>query len=319
MTATDHAERTDRDRAAIRLEQVSKRYEAVTALEDLTLDIRRGEMFGLIGPDGAGKTTTIRLMGGLLHPDGGRIEVLGRDPAAEHRAITGAVGYLSQRFSLYGDLTIDENIAFFAEIHGVRGYKAARDRLLAMTQLTAFRGRRADRLSGGMKQKLALACTLVHEPEVLLLDEPTTGVDPVSRREFWKLLAEFLARGLTIVMATPYLDEAERCARVVLLHEGRRLALDQPARLQHALRGQLLEVSVDAARPPIDLLARIPGVADVQPFGDRAHVRLAGLDQAAGAEAIRTSLERAGLTVLSVRPITASLEDVFIDLTTRAS
>jgi len=304
--------------AAIRLDRVTKRYGPLTALDDLSFDVQRGEMFGLIGPDGAGKTTAIRLMGGLLRPDRGRIEVLGRDPVGEHRAITAAVGYLSQRFSLYGDLTIDENIAFFAEIHGVRGYKAARDRLLEMTQLTPFRSRRADRLSGGMKQKLALACTLVHEPDVLLLDEPTTGVDPVSRREFWKLLSEFLARGLTIVMATPYLDEAERCARVVLLHEGRRLALDEPARLQHALGGQLLEVTIDAARPPLDLLASIPGVADVQLFGDRAHVRLAGRDQGAAIDAIRTALERARLTVTSVRPITASLEDVFIDLTARS-
>jgi ABC-2 type transport system ATP-binding protein len=316
-TATDHADRAGG--AAILVDRVTKRYQAVAAVTELTFDVRRGEMFGLIGPDGAGKTTTIRLMGGLLHPDSGRIEVLGRDPVAEHRAITGAVGYLSQRFSLYGDLTIDENIAFFAEIHGLRGYKAARDRLLDMTQLAPFRGRRADRLSGGMKQKLALACTLVHEPEVLLLDEPTTGVDPVSRREFWKLLSEFLSRGLTIVMATPYLDEAERCARVVLLHEGRRLALDEPSRLQRALGGQLLEVSVDAARPPIDVLARVPGVADVQPFGDRAHVRLAGLDQAGGADAIRAALQRAGMRAVGVRPITASLEDVFIDLTTRSS
>jgi ABC-2 type transport system ATP-binding protein len=314
MTVMDHT-----NRSAILLDRVTKQYEAVTAINELTLDVHRGEMFGLIGPDGAGKTTTIRLMGGLLRPDAGRIEVLGRDPFADHRAITGVVGYLSQRFSLYGDLTIDENIAFFAEIHGVRGYQAARDRLLEMTQLTPFRGRRADRLSGGMKQKLALACTLVHEPEVLLLDEPTTGVDPVSRREFWKLLSEFLARGLTIVMATPYLDEAERCARVVLLHEGRRLALDEPSRLQHAFGGQLLEVSVGAARPPVDLLARIPGVADVQLFGDRAHVRLAGIDPAAAVEAIRTALERAGRPVVSVRPITASLEDVFIELTTRSS
>ena len=154
----------------------------------------------------------------------------------EHRLITAAIGYLSQRFSLYGDLTIDENIAFFAEIHGVPRYQAARDRLLEMTQLTPFRARRADRLSGGMKQKLALACTLVHEPKVLLLDEPTTGVDPVSRREFWKLLSEFLSSGLTIVMATPYLDEAERCARVALLHDGRLLAVDAPDALRQRAR-----------------------------------------------------------------------------------
>src|SRR3954467_3766458 len=267
MRAMDHTDRTELTRAtelrdqadwsepppaAIRLERVTKRYGAVTALNELTLDVGRGEMFGLIGPDGAGKTTTIRLMAGLLHPDRGRIEVLGRDPASDHRAITGAVGYLSQRFSLYGDLTVDENIAFFAEIHGVRGYKAARDRLLEMTQLSPFRRRRADRLSGGMKQKLALACTLVHEPDVLLLDEPTTGVDPVSRREFWKLLSEFLARGLTIVMATPYLDEAERCSRVALLHDGHLLAVDTPGALRRGLGGQVIEVVPGTARPPLE-------------------------------------------------------------------
>src|SRR5207237_7503419 len=215
---------------------------------------RAGEMFGLIGPDGAGKTTTIRLMGGLLRPDSGRIALLGRDPVADHRAITGEVGYLSQRFSLYGDLTIDENIAFFAEIHGVGRFEPARDRLLDMTQLTPFRGRRADRLSGGMKQKLALACTLVHEPRVLLLDEPTTGVDPVSRREFWKLLSEFLSRGLTIVMATPYLDEAERCARVALLHEGHLLAIDEPSPLEAPMPGELLKVVTGSTRPATDAL-----------------------------------------------------------------
>ena len=309
---------------AIRFDGVTRRYGAVTALDALTFAVSAGEMFGLIGPDGAGKTTTIRLACGLLAPDAGRVAMLGRDPVAEHRRITGDVGYLSQRFSLYGDLTIDENIAFFAEIHGVRAFEAARDRLLDMTQLTPFRARRADRLSGGMKQKLALACTLVHEPRVLLLDEPTTGVDPVSRREFWKLLSEFLARGLTIVMATPYLDEAERCARVALLHEGRLLALDEPARLQGALAGQILEVvtsppPADGARgaggPPVELLAGLPGVADVQSFGDRAHVRVAA-DPQAVTRAVEAALDRAGVPLVSVRPIAASLEDVFIDLIT---
>ena len=300
---------------AIRFAGVTRRYGTVTAIEKLTFDVHAGEMFGLIGPDGAGKTTTIRLTGGLLRPDAGTITVFGRDPIAEHRAITGEVGYLSQRFSLYGDLTIDENIAFFAEIHGVERYGPARDRLLDMTQLTRFRDRRADRLSGGMKQKLALACTLVHEPRILLLDEPTTGVDPVSRREFWKLLSEFLSRGLTIVMATPYLDEAERCARVALLHEGRLLALDAPSRLQGVLAGQLLEVVTETARPPIEVLARVPGVADVQPFGDRAHVRITpGAEDVA--RAIETALRAEGIRAISVRPIAASLEDVFIDLIT---
>jgi ABC-2 type transport system ATP-binding protein len=298
----------------VSLDRVTKRYGTLTAVDVLTFEIRRGEMFGLIGPDGAGKTTTIRLIGGLLRPDAGRIQVLGRDPVADHRATTSAVGYLSQRFSLYGDLSIDENIAFFAEIHGVRGYQAARDRLLDMTQLTAFRKRRADRLSGGMKQKLALACTLVHEPRVLLLDEPTTGVDPVSRREFWKLLAEFLGRGLTILMATPYLDEAERCTRVALLHEGHLLALDEPSTLQATLRDQLLEVVTETPRPPVEALRRVKGVADVQSFGDRAHVRLSGMSQADGVHAITAALTNDKIHAISVRPIAASLEDVFIEL-----
>jgi len=302
--------------APIEFKAVTRRYGTVTAVESLTLDVRGGEMFGLIGPDGAGKTTTIRLAGGLLKADAGEVRIFGRDPLKEHRAITGEVGYLSQRFSLYGDLSIDENIAFFAEIHGVRDYRPARDRLLDMTQLTRFRTRRADRLSGGMKQKLALACTLVHEPRLLLLDEPTTGVDPVSRREFWKLLSEFLARGLTIVMATPYLDEAERCARVALLHEGRLLALDTPQRLQAPLAGQLLEVTAAGPRPPVEILARVPGVNDVQTFGDRAHVRIDPGARAQVIAAIEAALRGANLQDVSVRPIAASLEDVFIDLIT---
>jgi ABC-2 type transport system ATP-binding protein len=301
---------------AVLFEDVTKRYDSVIALDGASFAVRRGEMFGLIGPDGAGKTTTIRIACGLLRADRGRVAVLGRDPVAEHRAITGAIGYLSQRFSLYGDLTIDENIAFFAEIHGVRQYKTARDRLLDMTQLTPFRGRRADRLSGGMKQKLALACTLVHQPEVLILDEPTTGVDPVSRREFWKLLSEFLADGLTIVMATPYLDEAERCGRIVLLHEGRVLSVEAPAALQQRFEGQLLEIITDTARPPVELLAAVDGVQDVQVFGDRAHVRLARGTQGGAIPRVAARLEREGVRVRSARPVPASLEDVFIDLVT---
>jgi ABC-2 type transport system ATP-binding protein len=298
------------------LENVSKRYGAVPALEDASLSVRRGEMFGLIGPDGAGKTTAIRLGCGLLSPDRGRIRVLGHDPVAEHAAVTGEVGYLSQRFSLYGDLTIDENIAFQAELHGMRRYDADRDRLLAMTQLTPFRKRRADRLSGGMKQKLALACTLIHQPQLLLLDEPTTGVDPVSRREFWKLLSEFLAEGLTMVMATPYLDEAERCSRVALLHEGRVIALDQPSALQAAMPGSLLEVVVDVSRPPVDVLASLPGVEDVQVFGDGAHVRV---NSPGLASAIEQALRGRGLRPISIREVPPSLEDVFIDLVARGS
>ena len=228
---------TIHEATAISLRNVSKKFGDLTALAGISLDIGRGEMFGLIGPDGAGKTTLIRVICGLLKADGGELSVAGRDPRRAHWAIAERVGYFSQRFSLYGDLSIDENIAFFAEIHGVTDYLARRERLLDLTRLTPFRARRADRLSGGMKQKLALACTLVHEPEIILLDEPTTGVDPVSRREFWKLLSEFLASGLTIVMATPYLDEAERCDRLAILSEGKLVALGTPAELKREIGG----------------------------------------------------------------------------------
>ncbi len=301
---------------AIRFDGVTKQYGTLKALDAVTLTVAHGEMFGIIGPDGAGKTTAIRLGCGLIRPDAGAIRVAGRDPVRDHRAVTHAVGYLSQRFSLYGDLSIDENIAFFAEIHGVRRYQAARDRLLGMTQLTPFRSRRADKLSGGMKQKLALACTLVHEPDVLFLDEPTTGVDPVSRREFWKLLSEFLTAGLTIVMTTPYLDEAERCARVALLHEGHLLALDRPAALQASLGDRLIEVVTNTARPPLDVLSAVDGVDDVQAFGDRAHVRVAGVAREDAAGRIRAALHAKGIGVLDVRPVHATLEDIFIGLIT---
>jgi ABC-2 type transport system ATP-binding protein len=302
---------------AVEFTAVTKTYGTLRALDDVSFSVNAGEMFGLIGPDGAGKTTAIRIMCGLVTADRGSVRILGHDPVREHAQITGGVGYLSQRFSLYGDLTIDENIAFFAEIHGVSRYREARDRLLEMTGLTPFRARRADRLSGGMKQKLALACTLVHEPEILVLDEPTTGVDPVARREFWKLLSEFLARGLTIVMATPYLDEAERCGRVLLLHEGRVLAADEPARLQRTLQGRLFEIVTDTDRPPVELLRRVSGVAEAQSFGDRAHVTVAG-EKTDGIEgAIRDALTREGIVVSSIRAVTPTLEDVYIAMLDR--
>jgi ABC-2 type transport system ATP-binding protein len=303
--------------SAVEFAGVTRTYGTLRALDSVSFAVNTGEMFGLIGPDGAGKTTAIRIMCGLVTADGGSVRILGHDPVREHARITGGVGYLSQRFSLYGDLTIDENIAFFAEIHGVRRYREARDRLLDMTQLTPFRGRRADRLSGGMKQKLALACTLVHEPEILVLDEPTTGVDPVARREFWKLLSEFLARGLTIVMATPYLDEAERCGRVLLLHEGRVLAVDEPARLQQSLQGRLFEIITATGRPPVEVLRTVPAVSEAQSFGDRAHVTVAE-ERVEGIErVIRDTLAQEGITVSSIRPVTPTLEDVYIAMLER--
>lgn len=298
--------------SAISFANVVKKYGAVEALRDVTFSVDAGEMFGLIGPDGAGKTTAIRAICGLLHIDGGSIRVLGADPVKQHRQVTGSVGYLSQRFSLYGDLSIDENIAFFAEIHGVRDYHDRRDRLLEMTQLTPFRARLADQLSGGMKQKLALACTLVHEPKVIVLDEPTTGVDPVSRREFWKLLSQFLAHGITILMSTPYLDEAERCTRIALLHEGQVLALDKPGHLRSSLPGVLFEVIVPSPRAAMDQLINQRDIASAQVFGDRLHVWIERDDRDAAMRVLADATRQAGITTSSVRPILPSLEDVFI-------
>jgi ABC-2 type transport system ATP-binding protein len=301
---------------ALVLDRVTKKYGDVVAVRELSMSIQRGEMFGLIGPDGAGKTTAIRLMCGLLKVDAGTVRVLGHDPVRDHARATQSIGYLSQRFSLYGDLSVDENIAFFAEIHGLRindpAIKARRTRLLELTQLAPFRDRLADALSGGMKQKLALACTLVHEPQVILLDEPTTGVDPVSRREFWKLLSEFLSQGITILMATPYLDEAERCSRVALLHEGRLLALDSPATLRAGLEGEVIEVIAADRDRATDVLNRLPGVVDVQLFGERTHVRLEPDSRFGDPEQLAAALKQAGIDLESVRRIPTSLEDVFI-------
>ena len=301
---------------AIELRNVTKKYTDVVAVRDVTLSVERGEMFGLIGPDGSGKTTTIRLMCGLLRPDVGAVHVLGVDPVKQHRQATASIGYLSQRFSLYGDLTIDENIAFFAEIHGLRMSDPViverRTRLLELTQLVPFRDRLADKLSGGMKQKLALACTLVHEPKVILLDEPTTGVDPVSRREFWKLLSEFLSQGITILMATPYLDEAERCGRVALLHEGQLLAVDSPGALRTTLKGDVMEVISDDRDRTVAVLERLPGIVEVQLFGERAHARVAHGSQYVDAPALESALRESGIVPESVRRVPTSLEDVFI-------
>jgi ABC-2 type transport system ATP-binding protein len=295
---------------AVALAGVHKSFGSTVALDDVTFDVRTGEMFGVIGPDGAGKTTLLRLMCGLVAPDRGQVRLFGADPFRTHRAATAAIGYVSQQFSLYGDLSIDENIEFFARLHGVADFGPRRQRLLELTGRGKFRQRLAERLSGGMKQKLALACTLVHQPPLLVLDEPTTGVDPVSRREFWKLLAEFVAQGLTIVLATPYLDEAERCSRIVMLHEGRRLALDVPAHLQASLRGSVLEVLVDAPRRALEVLAGTLGADRIQLFGDRLHARV---DRDDAGQEIHDALDRSGLGPATVRRIVPSLEDVFID------
>ncbi len=294
---------------AVRVDRLKKAFEKTVAVDDVSFAVARGEMFGVIGPDGAGKTTTLRLICGLLRPDSGRVEILGADPVRAHRSATAAIGYVSQRFSLYGDLSIDENVAFFARIHGVNDFEERRTRLLELTGLVKFRDRLAERLSGGMKQKLALACTLVHEPPILVLDEPTTGVDPVSRREFWKLLAEFLSNGLTIVVATPYLDEAERCGRVVLLNQGRVLALDEPSKLQASSEGAILEIVATPPRRALQLLRERLGPNRAQLFGDRVHVHAEPTE----AQPLSSWLSGQGVDVSGIRRIVPTLEDVFIE------
>ena len=298
--------------SAITLEAIQKRFGPSPAVRDLSLSIARGEMFGLIGPDGAGKTTTIRVICGLLAPDAGSVRVLGLDPVRDHRQLTDSVGYLSQRFSLYGDLSVDENVAFFAEIHGVRDYAGKRDRLLELTQLTPFRTRLAGQLSGGMKQKLSLCCALIHHPEVLLLDEPTFGVDPISRRDLWLILHEMVAEGVTMLVSTSYLDEAERCDRVVLLHDGGVLALDTPDELMKLLPGQVVSITAEQPRTARDVVRGIPGVLGVALFGDVVHAVLD--DGPLVRDRVVSELERDGAGFLGLVEVEPSLEDVFLHL-----
>jgi len=298
---------------AIDVRGLIKEFDGLRAVDGLDLAVAAGEMFGLVGPDGAGKTTTIRLLCGLLEPTAGSVRILGFDFGRDRERIKDRIGYLSQRFSLYGDLTVDENIEFFAEIHRQADFKARREELLAFTRLAPFRDRLADRLSGGMKQKLALACTLVHTPRLLVLDEPTTGVDPVSRRDFWKILSGLLRTGMTIVMTTPYLDEAERCSRVGLLDRGRLLAAGPPASLKALMTGEVVELVTPEPRRARRELEGLAGLREVQLFGDR--LNLVADDARAARPAVETALRAAGVPVGDWRVVPPSLENVFISVT----
>ncbi len=282
----------------------------VVAVDDLSLTINKGEIFCLVGPDGAGKTTALRMMCGVLPPTQGSISIMGLDVKASHAEVKAKIGYLSQRFSLYGDLTVDENIDFFAEIHRIADFRTKKDELLDFMRLTPFRTRLAARLSGGMKQKLALACTLIHTPEVIFLDEPTTGVDPVSRRDFWKILSSVLKSGISIVMATPYLDEAERATRVGLLNNGRLLVFDTPENIRAGFQDKVLEVIPGNARLAFEALKGHDSVKSVQLFGDRLHVVL---HEGPAPEArLAELLQRRGIEAKATRSLQPSLEDVFI-------
>jgi ABC-2 type transport system ATP-binding protein len=284
--------------------------EPVTAVDGVTLTINKGEIFSLVGPDGAGKTTSIRLMCGVLPLTKGKIKILGYDIQTQKDEVKKRIGYLSQRFSLYHDLTIDENIDFFAEIHRVKDFKRQKEELLEFMRLTPFRGRLAGKLSGGMKQKLALACTLIHTPEIIFLDEPTTGVDPVSRRDFWKILSSLLKSGITIVVSTPYLDEAERSSRVVLINKGKILQCDTPEAIKSSFHSEIIELVCSDIRRSSKILQKMYQRVDIQLFGDRLHLLVRNAEEELNS--ITRLLEDEQIEIISSRIIPPSLEDVFI-------
>ncbi len=295
----------------IKIENIKKNYDGVEALKGISFDVKSAEMFGLVGPDGAGKTTTIRLLCGLLSPSEGSAELFGYNLVKDKNKIQKQIGYLSQKFSLYGDLTVDENIEFFADLHGVKDYKARRDELLEFTRLSPFRKRLADNLSGGMKQKLALACTLIHKPKIIFLDEPTTGVDPVSRRDFWKILSNLQKDGVTIFMSTPYLDEAERCNRVALLNEGLILSFDTPQNIKASINKSIVEI---VCTPIMSAYKTIKEKSnyEVQMFGDRLNVAVDNYEK--DFASIEKLIIDNGIQLIDHRIIPISLENVFIHL-----
>ncbi len=293
----------------IQLINVSKKFRDTEALVDVSFEVFKGELFGLVGPDGAGKTTLMKILCGVENKDTGKILIFGLDADNDRSEINRRVGYLSQRYSLYGDLTIDENIEFFARIHGVKKFQTRRDKLLELTRLSPFRKRLVDKLSGGMKQKTALACALIHEPDILFLDEPTNGVDPVSRRDFWSILAELQKQGITIIISTPYLEETERCERVSILSSGRLIGIDQPKNLKKLISENVYEIVCSPVREAYHLIQRNFFETEVQMFGDKINIISNN-----SIEIFITLLKENKISVLDYRQKIPSIENVFIHL-----
>lgn len=295
---------------------ITRTFGSVTAVDHLSLDIEEGELFGLIGPDGAGKTTAIRLMLGILKPDSGEGHVGQFDLRKESESISTLTGYVSQRFSLYGELTVEENLELFADLYAVprqdRGPRLSR--LMQFSRLEPFRKRLAGNLSGGMRQKLALSCSLIHTPRLLFLDEPTTGVDPVSRRDLWRLLFDLWQEGVTIIVSTPYMDEAERCTRVGFLNQGKLIASGRPEDLRREFRGTILEIFSDQRFAAKAVLAQSQHVVDVNLFGEGLHVTVLG-DSATAETETRNALGSQQIGVRSIQQVEPSIEDVFFQLT----
>src|ERR1700735_287184 len=304
--------------AMIRIQGLTRRFGALTAVDHLNLEIGRGEIFGLVGPDGAGKTTTLRMLCGLMDPSEGEAWVAGENVAKNPRAVKDRIGYMAQRFGLYTDLTVDENMEFYGDLFGIP--RAERQRLLPellrMTRMEPFRKRQAGKLSGGMKQELGLMCTLLHRPEILFLDEPTNGVDPVSRRDFWAILYQLVKDGITILVTTAYLDEAERCNRVGLMYKGRLIRCESPDLMRNSLDEVCYAIETPNLRDMRDKLRSCAGVLSVESSGDSLHVLL--MPERTSAEDLRRQLERSGRGPPVFQRILPSLEDVFIALVRKA-
>jgi len=299
---------------AIEITRLVRNYKTVRAVDGLTLTIAPGELFGLVGPDGAGKTTTLRLLAGLLDISEGEATLLGFDLKGNAESIKPYIGYMAQQFSLYGELSAMENLHFFAELFDVtsRDMRQRTDRLLTFAGLTEFKNRRAAQLSGGMQKKLALACTLIHEPEILLLDEPTTGVDPISRREFWSILTELHLQGTTIVLSTPYMDEADRCSRVGLMYMGRLVECDSPKKIREKLEGDIIEIQSQDWQRALKTVAALDGVREAQTYGDAIHLLVdSGRRRLPEIEHV---LQGEKLPYRSIRIAPARMEEAFISL-----
>jgi len=304
------------DQPVIRISGLSKRFPGVHAVEEVSFDVRAGEIFGLVGPDGAGKTTTLRMLAGVLPPEVGTATVAGFDVTRDPEGAKQHLSYMPQRFGLYEDLTVDENIGFYADLFGVK--KAEREQrsrqLLQAAGMSEFRARLAGKLSGGMKQKLGLVCALIHRPKVILLDEPTTGVDPVSRRDFWRILYSLVAEGVAILTSTAYLDEAERCHRVALMHKGKLLFCDTPAKLKARLGKGVLAVIAPDPRRVRDALADSQGISSLVLTGDGVHLVVD--DTQRRSAGFSACLRAAGIPFDDIHQVTPTIEDLFVDAVT---
>jgi ABC-2 type transport system ATP-binding protein len=308
-------DRTSSSGPAIDARSLSRKFREVTAVDDVSLSIPEGEVFGLVGPDGAGKSTLIRMLATVLAPTSGDAFIFGHSVVSDPHKVKPRIGYMSQAFSLYGDLTVQENLDFFAELRGVprRDMAARSERLLEFSGLTEFRKRQAQFLSGGMKQKLALAATLISEPDLLFLDEPTTGVDPVSRREFWRIISGLHRDGITVFVATPYMDEADRCDEIAFMTQGRIILRDTPAGMKERVPGRVIEVAVENYRQAMPVLRALPCVISLEVSGEMLRV-LVAKDAGSCESTLRDALTSVGLTVRHVTAAQTDLEMAFATL-----